>query len=73
MDELIKDEPGRFPGDGILVPAGNIASIALSRSNYSEVKPPVGTCNETHIASHNVLMIVHQGLLLISVGVEQIG
>ncbi len=51
MDELIKDEPGRFPGDGILVQAGSIASIALSRNNYSEVKPPIGTCNETHSIS----------------------
>ncbi len=51
MDELIMDDPGRFSGDALLVPAGSIVSVALSRQNYSEIKPPIGTCNETHSIS----------------------
>ena len=30
------------------VPAGMSVSLAIKRVNYSEVRPPIGKCNETH-------------------------
>ncbi len=37
------------------VSAGTSASLGITRMNYSDVKPPVGTCNGTHGIPHCLL------------------
>ncbi len=50
LDSL--DDLGRIQDTGYHVSVGTLTSMAIRKNNYSEVKPPVGNCNETHGINH---------------------